>query len=49
MNSFKEKYPSDVELRIVEKMPFKDYMNSMSESNVVIDQTGGDSLGMNAL
>ena len=49
LHKIKDKYPSDISLKIVEKLPFEEYMKELSQSNVVIDQTGGDSLCMNSL
>lgn len=39
----------NVEIVIVERMPFNDYLQVVSNCNVVVDQLFGDALGMNAL
>lgn len=49
MKSVKEKYPNDIELRIVERVPFNEYIKLLVESNVVLDQTNSYSYGLNAL
>lgn len=48
-NKLREKYPNDLELIIDGNMPLSDYLKLIERVNVVIDQTSGYSLGMNAL
>ena len=45
----KKKYPNDLELVIRGNMPLHEYLNVMSDSNVVIDQVLSHSCGMNGL
>lgn len=45
----RKKYPDDLELIIKGRMPIKDYLNIMSQSNIVIDQTSTYSLGVNGV
>lgn len=45
----KEKYPNDLELIINGKMPLKEYLKALKQSNIVIDQVNSYSLGMNGL
>jgi len=49
MKRFKEKYPNDVELIIVEKLPIDEYLKKLYNANIVIDQIFADTLGMNSL
>lgn len=44
-----KKYPNDLELIIDGKMPLNKYLDVMARTNVVVDQTNGYSLGLNAL
>lgn len=45
----KEKYPNELELIIDGKMPLEKYLDVMSKTNVVIDQTNSYSLGVNGI
>lgn len=49
MKKLKEKYPNDVEISIKKRIPLKEYLNIMSETNVVLDQCKSYSMGLNAL
>lgn len=49
MKKIKEKYPNDVEISIKKRIPLKEYLKIMSETNVVLDQCKGYSMGLNAL
>ncbi len=44
-----KKYPNDLELVIDGKMSLNEYLKVLSKANIVIDQTSGYSLGLNAL
>lgn len=44
-----KKYPNDLELIIDGKMPLDKYLDVMTRTNVVIDQTNSYSMGLNAL
>jgi len=44
-----KKYPNDLELIIDGKMPLDKYLEVISKSNVIIDQTNSYSMGLNAL
>lgn len=45
----RRRYPSDLELVIDGKMPFREYVKFLTRVNVVVDQTSSYSLAMNAL
>lgn len=45
----KEKYPNDLELIIKGNMPLNDYLELMSRTNIVIDQTNSHSCGVNGI
>ena len=49
MERIKQDYPDKVELKIVTRVPLKEYLSIMQESNIVIDQAYADSAGMNAV
>lgn len=49
MNIIKDRYPNDVEIRIGGKMPLKDYLQWLGETNILIDQCKEHCYGMNAL
>lgn len=48
-NIIKKKYSNDVEMIIGGRMPFAEYTKYLRNVNVVVDQTFGYGLGMNAL
>lgn len=45
----KEKYPNKVQLKIVEGVPFKEYIKAMIESDILLDQLYSYTPAMNAL
>jgi glycosyltransferase involved in cell wall biosynthesis len=49
LNEFKEKYPNDIELIVVENVSYKEYEQILSSVNVVVDQVYSMGQGMNAL
>lgn len=49
MAKLKENYPNDVDIIIDGKMPLKDYLKVLEETNVVVDQALSYSYGMNAI
>jgi len=49
MQHVKAKYPNDVELITVERLPLAEYLEVLKKANVVVDQTFGYALGMNSL
>ena len=49
MNKINAVYPDKVEIIVVNKLPFNEYIKRVYESNIVIDQTNSYSYGMNAL
>lgn len=49
MEKLKKSYPNDVEIIIDGKMPLKDYLKILAETNVVVDQALSYSYGMNAI
>ncbi len=49
LNELKRKYPNDVEVMLPEKLPFSKYIETLQNSNVVIDQANSYSYGMNAI
>jgi len=49
LEKLKTKYPNDVELVIVEKLPLNEYEEVIYNANVVLDQTNSYGYGMNAL
>lgn len=49
MQIIAERYPDQVEIDIVERLPLAEYMKRMSTANVVIDQAYSKGYGMNAL
>ncbi|WKT82992.1 MULTISPECIES: hypothetical protein [unclassified Thermosynechococcus] len=48
LNRLSERF-ENAEVIIVERLPFKEYLQLVSTCNVVVDQLFGDGLGMNAL
>lgn len=49
MERIKKDYPNKVDLKIVSRLPLKEYMEIMSKSNILIDQAYAYSAGMNAV
>ena len=49
LNKVRNRYPSDVNIKIVERLPYSEYLRELRSSDVVLDQVCGDSLGMNSL
>jgi glycosyltransferase involved in cell wall biosynthesis len=49
LNSIKSKYPDTVEVIIVEKIPYNEYIDIVETVDVVVDQLYALGLGMNAL
>lgn len=49
MERLKESYPNDVEIIIDGKMPLKEYLKVLEETNVVVDQAFSYEYGMNAI
>lgn len=45
----KTKYPNDVDIIILKRLPYNEYIKALSITNVVVDQTNSYSYGMNAL
>lgn len=45
----KENYPNDVELRVVDSVPFKEYQHLMNTSHILIDQLYSYGCGMNGV
>lgn len=48
MKTIQEKYPSDVECIVVERLPYEEYISVMSRANVIIDQCKSFGYGINA-
>lgn len=48
MKIIQDKYPSDVECIVVERMPYNEYIKTMSRANVIIDQCKSFGYGINA-
>ena len=48
LEKLKEKYPSDVEVIITEKLPYDEYVKVMKKTNIAIDQCCCHSYGINA-
>jgi glycosyltransferase involved in cell wall biosynthesis len=49
LQSLKSKYPELVEVTIVEKLPYNEYISKLRSADVIVDQLYGFGLGMNAL
>lgn len=49
MKLIARKYPNDVSIEIVERLPYFDYINRINNSHVVLDQCRSYSYAMNAL
>ena len=49
LGQIQEKFGERVDIRIVEKIPYEEYVKLFSESNIFIDQACSYSYGMNAL
>ena len=49
MKKIKEKYPDDVEIILKGNLPLNDYLEIISNANIVIDQTYTVSYGVNAI
>jgi hypothetical protein len=49
LKKLQQKYPNDVELILPTRLPISEYLKLVEESNIVVDQCFGYSLGMNAL
>lgn len=49
MEKLKYNYPNDVEILIDGRMPLKEYLKVLEESNIIIDQALSYSYGMNAM
>jgi len=49
LDKISAKYPRDIEITYLERLPYKEYLGALRQSNVVIDQALSHSWGMNAL
>jgi glycosyltransferase involved in cell wall biosynthesis len=49
MNKIKERYPNDIELIVVKRLAYKDYLKQLAHANVNIDQAYSYAYGLNAL
>jgi SNF2 family DNA or RNA helicase len=49
MKRIKEAYPDDIELIVVERLPYKDYLKQLMDAHVNIDQAYSYAYGLNAL
>lgn len=49
LNKIKSEYINDVEVLLPEKLPFEEYMKLLESVDISIDQTKGNSYGMNAI
>ena len=49
MKRLQEEFPEKVELIVVTKLPYLEYLQKLAECNIVVDQIYGDVLGLNAL
>lgn len=49
LNEIKEKYPEKVDVKLVENVPYEEYIKMFTESNLFFDQTYLYSQGMNGL
>ena len=45
----KRKYPNDVEIRIIDSLPYQQYLKELTACNVFVDQTDAYDIGMAAL
>jgi hypothetical protein len=45
----KQKYPNDVEVRIIDSLPYNEYIGELLKCNVFVDQTDAYDVGMAAL
>jgi len=49
LNKLDEHYAEEVEIKIVEKLPFKEYLKILSQSDILIDQCKSYDYGMNTI
>ena len=49
MNKIKERSPNDIELLVVKRLAYKDYLKQLAHANVNIDQAYSYAYGLNAL
>ncbi|MBA8562502.1 hypothetical protein HVV49_17235 [Citrobacter freundii] len=49
LDALNDKYGETVEITIVEKLPYSDYMRLIREVDISVDQSRGNSYGMNAI